>query len=140
MSTGCRLQRNKSQKRLRPWLLPTVARERRRCELGLRDCAIPLCKYGALSHSVLQKWSKGKQKEKANNMVLFDQVSCLLTNARCVHLPGDQLPTSSLPRYRPSQRSSLRPVSELVYGHFQLKSTFCRPHTINLRQRCRSTK
>jgi small subunit ribosomal protein S25e len=26
-------------------------------------------------HSCVQKWSKGKQKDKANNMVLFDQVS-----------------------------------------------------------------
>lgn len=28
-------------------------------------------------HRVLQKWSKGKMKEKVNNQVLFDQVGTL---------------------------------------------------------------
>ena len=31
--------------------------------------------YSANSSSLLQKWSKGKQKEKVNNMVLFDQAT-----------------------------------------------------------------
>ena len=31
--------------------------------------------YNSLPNTVLQKWSKGKMKEKVNNQVLFDQVS-----------------------------------------------------------------
>lgn len=81
----CRLPRSKNRRRLRPLPLPTAPRERKKCApvaaVVLGAC-VP-CRSTSLSDHVscAQKWSKGKQKDKANNMVLFDQVRPLCNTA-----------------------------------------------------------
>jgi hypothetical protein len=64
--------------------------------------------YWANNTSLLQKWSKGKQKEKVNNMVLFDQATY------------DKL-LSEVPKYKlitPSILSDRLRVSKVFNGFF----------------------
>ena len=73
---GCRRLRSKRVRRQRPLLLPTAARVRRR-SVTVGTSALDHLVAGQQTDSrchVAQKWSKGKLKEKVNNLVLFDQV------------------------------------------------------------------
>lgn len=82
--------KNRNQRKQRLLPLPTLARERRRyvldwiyvgepsvpqtwCSMSVTDVAEAF--FHRFCVSVLQKWSKGKNKDKVNNQVLFDKTT-----------------------------------------------------------------